>query len=240
MWQLLGFHSSHTLSILINPPKTNQNSNTTFHVFFSSPDHKSPYPGAQQPPNPSAKVVQPSTDKNVHQVRLNCWDTSGQDKFATLAKKYYMDAEAALVCFDLTDAASWDKLKFWVEEVQKVEPDCLIVIVGTKKDMIVPISKAVKDKYPYEDFNVSRQRAISVDDVRDYALTIGAVVFETSAKLDADLPACDHIFEVFNFIAHEVTFRREEAKALGLGQKQASPNQINMDQARTEKKDGCC
>ena len=36
-------------------------------------------------------------------IKLNLWDTAGQDRFESVTKLYFRDAEAAIVVYDITD-----------------------------------------------------------------------------------------------------------------------------------------
>ena len=54
-----------------------------------------------------------------------------------MSRMYYRGAKAAVVCYDVTDARTWEKVKFWVEELKKNESECRIYIVGTKIDLLV-------------------------------------------------------------------------------------------------------
>ncbi|GET86585.1 small GTP-binding protein Rab7, putative [Leishmania tarentolae] len=46
-------------------------------------------------------------EKNSRCVRLQVWDTSGQDDFVTLTTAFYRNCQGALLCFDLrTDSPS--------------------------------------------------------------------------------------------------------------------------------------
>lgn len=216
--------------------------------FFSNPDHKSLYPDVSQPKQDvinnkngtASNAVALPTDPDIMHAKLNIWDTAGHERYAKITKKYYHEADACLVCYDLTDPESWEKLQVWVQEVQNVEPDCLIILVGTKKDMLVQIPKSLKEKYHDEQFTELRPRAVNVDEVRDYALSVGAVVFETSAKFDNELPFCDYTMELFSFIAHEVQFRRSEDEKLGLNKRPENPNRIDIHQTQSQKQGGCC
>ena len=38
-----------------------------------------------------------------------------------MSRIYYRGAKAAIVCYDLSDAQSFTKAKFWVEELKKNE-----------------------------------------------------------------------------------------------------------------------
>jgi small GTP-binding protein len=69
-------------------------------------------------------------------VTLGVWDTAGSERYESLTRHYFTNAESAFVCFDLTDLASWQKVSFWVGELHKIEPNCRIYIIGTKLDLI--------------------------------------------------------------------------------------------------------
>lgn len=38
-----------------------------------------------------------------------------------MSRIYYRGAKAAIVCYDITEKASFDRVKFWVQELRKNE-----------------------------------------------------------------------------------------------------------------------
>ena len=68
---------------------------------------------------------------------MGLWDTAGSERYEAMTRVYYRGAKAAIVCYDVMNERSWDKLKFWVEEVKMYEEECRIYIVGTKVDVLV-------------------------------------------------------------------------------------------------------
>ncbi|CCM04800.1 uncharacterized protein FIBRA_06993 [Fibroporia radiculosa] len=69
-------------------------------------------------------------------VRLQLWDTAGQERFRSMAPMYYRGANAALLLYDITNAASFDDVRGWLEELKKnCSPDLIIYIVGSKADL---------------------------------------------------------------------------------------------------------
>jgi len=100
------------------------------------------------------------------EITLGIWDTADQQRYESMSRIYYRGAKAALVCFDLTDGKSFDKVKFWVEELMQNEEGCAIYIVGTKLDLI-------QDGTP---------RSHSEEEIKSYAKSISARIYETSAK----------------------------------------------------------
>ncbi|CAG8571386.1 352_t:CDS:2, partial [Scutellospora calospora] len=103
-------------------------------------------------------------------IKFAIWDTAGQERFDPLAPMYYRNAQAAIVVYDVTKAASLDKAKFWVKELQhKANPKIVIALVGNKIDQVQEESgKSV--------------RQVPTEEARAYALKDGLLFFETSAK----------------------------------------------------------
>ncbi|KAM9310958.1 ras-related protein Rab-24 [Gastrophryne carolinensis] len=100
-------------------------------------------------------------------VTLGIWDTAGSERYEAMSRIYYRGAKAAIVCYDLTDRTSFDRVKFWVNELQNFEEHCRIYICGTKFDLIE---------------NDRSKRQVDFHDVQDYADEIKAHLCETSSK----------------------------------------------------------
>ncbi|XP_066934856.1 ras-related protein Rab-24-like [Clytia hemisphaerica] len=113
-------------------------------------------------------------------VTLGIWDTAGSERYEAMSRIYYRGAKAAVVCFDLTDDNSWDRARFWIQEVHGHEEECKIYLCGTKRDLLE-----------------HQDRAIDYHDTTDYADTISAKLFETSSKTG------ENIEELFTEIATE-------------------------------------
>lgn len=48
-------------------------------------------------------------------------DTAGSERYEAMSRIYYRGAKAAIVCYDITDKSSFDRVRFWVEELRKNE-----------------------------------------------------------------------------------------------------------------------
>ncbi|KAG1792432.1 P-loop containing nucleoside triphosphate hydrolase protein [Suillus plorans] len=78
--------------------------------------------------------------KKVHidglKVRLQLWDTAGQERFRSMAPMYYRGANAALLLYDITNAATFEDIRGWLAELKKnCPPELIIYIVGSKADL---------------------------------------------------------------------------------------------------------
>jgi len=62
-------------------------------------------------------------------------DTGGQEKFASLAPIYCRNADAVLLCYDLTNVLSFEKLDKW-RQIGGIPDNAVKVVVGCKKDLV--------------------------------------------------------------------------------------------------------
>lgn len=79
--------------------------------------------------------VHPLTFATSHgPVCFNVWDTAGQDKFGGLRTGYYIQADCAILMFDLTKKSTYLNLNKWYQDILNVCPNIPIVLVGNKFD----------------------------------------------------------------------------------------------------------
>ena len=71
-------------------------------------------------------------------IKLTLWDTAGQEKFKSLTRMYFQDAEAALIVYDCTFRESFEHAKNWIDDLKANVnvPDIIIALVGNKNDAI--------------------------------------------------------------------------------------------------------
>jgi GTP-binding nuclear protein Ran len=74
---------------------------------------------------------------NYGKVRLNIWDTAGQEKFGGLRDGYYVFSDGAILMFDVTNSQSYKHVEKWYNDVTQVK-GCEyipIVLCGNKVDV---------------------------------------------------------------------------------------------------------
>jgi len=102
---------------------------------------------------------------NGNSIKLQLWDTAGQDRFRAIVKAYYRNAVGGLLVFDITNRESFASLDDWYEEVMKyADPHKpVFVLVGNKDDQ-------------------SRQRQVTKEEGMQFARNHNMDYIETSAK----------------------------------------------------------
>ena len=68
---------------------------------------------------------------------LSIWDIGGQQRFEFIRSTFYKGAAGALLVFDLTKRATFDKLNFWKNEIHNFsDENIIIIVVGNKMDLV--------------------------------------------------------------------------------------------------------
>lgn len=130
-------------------------------------------------PTVGAAFVAKDVQINKQKLTIGVWDTAGSERYASMTRHYYQGAEAAVVCYDMTDLGSWNKVKFWVGEILSASEDCILSIVGTKSDLLVKNGGTF-------------QSVVDPSVVKQYAQTIQARSTECSAKTGQNVEKIFH------------------------------------------------
>lgn len=167
---------------------------------------------------------------------IGLWDTSGAERFESLTKHYLQSAVGAVICFDVTDLESWEKVKHWVKEISTVEENCFLAIVACKCDLISQPELGTSIATSPSS-SPRLQRCISADDARKYAQSIDGAYFETSARTGEGAQA------PFLWLAQQWSDRRRGAPAANAAPNTASaPVSLSTSSASSTSSSstGCC
>ena len=119
----------------------------------------------------SAQFVSKTVEIDGKSLKLDLWDTAGQEKYRALAKIFYKDARVIIFVYDITNEKTFEEIKnYWYNETKEnVEEDVIYCLVGNKNDL-------------YEEEKVSEKEA------QEYADQINAIFKSTSALSNTGIP----------------------------------------------------
>ncbi len=96
---------------------------------------------------------------------------------------YYRNAQAALVVYDVTKAASFIKARHWVKELhQQASPGIVIALVGNKLDLCSEDSVESDGDNNEATGETENSRKVAIEEGKQLADEEGLLFFETSAK----------------------------------------------------------
>lgn len=69
-------------------------------------------------------------------IKLQIWDTAGQEAFQSITRSYYRSAAGALLVYDITNKESFQNVANWLEEARiNGNPEMVICLVANKSDL---------------------------------------------------------------------------------------------------------
>ena len=169
-------------------------------------------------------------DLGDKKVKLQIWDTAGQESFKSITRAYYRGAAAALICYDITNHESFGNLYSWLDECKtNGNPEMTLVLVGNKIDL-------------------ADNREVSTEEGRQFAEENEMLFFETSAKTaqkvgDLFQKSASKIYEK---IEKGVIDPKNESYGVKFGTMYNHNNNINSNSLKRKKKTsgdsdgGCC
>lgn len=97
-------------------------------------------------------------------VKLQLWDTSGQERFRTITSSYYRGAHGIFIAYDITDERSFSNVRVWLNEIERYACENVSkLVLGLKADL-------------------SDHRQVSYASAKDFADSMGVPLFECSSK----------------------------------------------------------
>ena len=117
---------------------------------------------------------------NGKEIKLTIWDTSGQERFRSIALKTIKHIDGIVLVFDVTNKKSFDDLNDWITIFRNNFLNPIVILCGNKADI---------DK---QDWEVGRR------DIERLAKNENMRYFEISAK------NMDGIDDGFNFLVNKI------------------------------------
>lgn len=159
------------------------------------------------------------------QVKLQIWDTAGQESFRSITRSYYRGAAGALLVYDITRRDTFKHLSRWLDEArQHSQSNMVIMLIGNKSDL-------------------EHRRAVSTEEGKAFAEEHGLIFMETSAKTaqnveQAFINTADKIHENIQTGVIDVS---NESHGIKVGM--AASNTLTVDKKNdqsAQKSGGCC
>ena len=97
-------------------------------------------------------------------LKVEIWDTAGQEQYRSLTKIFYKDATAAILVYDITRKKSFDEIKnYWYKQLLDCAPSDIVVgLAGNKADLF-------------------DREQVSEEEAKEFAKEIKAIFRPTSA-----------------------------------------------------------
>lgn len=144
-------------------------------------------------------------------VKLQLWDTAGQDRFRNIVASYYRGAQGVILMYDITNQASFQNIKNWYNEtLNHLQASTPKLLVGNKLDL-------------------AGQRTVKLADAQELADRLNMSYLETSAKNNQNIRQA---FETLTRSMLAQVSTTEPMKGIGAG--------TRVKDGKSIKKGNCC
>ena len=147
-------------------------------------------------------------------IKLQIWDTCGQEIYRSLIKNFYRNSSLAIIVYSIDKKSSFKDIDLWLKELRlNSSPDIKIILIGNKSDL-------------------NETREVSYEEGTKY-LEDGCILnfYETSAKTG------DNIKKIFEEIA--IMLYKDYVKYKIDGSVKSNST-IASNKLVNKKKRGCC
>lgn len=119
---------------------------------------------------------------NKSVVNIEVWDTCGQERFRSITKQYYRDAQGIILVFDITDKRTFDHMEDWINDIYNSIPDkskISFILVGNKSDLA--------DKRQVNDYEAAKLAAKNEMEYFEISAYTGNNISEVFQKLSTKI-----------------------------------------------------
>ena len=163
------------------------------------------------------KIIQIDNKK----VKLQVWDTSGQERYRSITKNFYRNADGVMFVCDVTKEKTFDNIKNWLidSEQNANNSNFKKILVGNKIDL-------------------KAERAIDTEQLQNFANKKEMNFYETSAK---DGTNVDHIFtELAKLILEDKSDQQIKEEFSQKNRSLSVYSKESEESNNPKKKKGCC
>jgi len=113
------------------------------------------------------------TLENGKNIKLQIWDTAGQDRFRAITKNYYKGANGIILIYDVTNLQSYENVKNWIAQIkEEANQNVLIYLAGNKIDVSEDLrvvktedGKKIADEFKLPFYETSAKSGINVNKI---------------------------------------------------------------------------
>ena len=120
-------------------------------------------------------------------VKLQIWDTCGQEAYRSLIKNFYRNASLAIVVYSVDDENSFNDIDIWLKQVKSYgTSSCKIFLIGNKIDTdnrMVTTAQGIKCKNDFFFDCFMETSAKSGINTRELFVNCATVLFEENQNL---------------------------------------------------------
>jgi len=159
--------------------------------------------------------------KTVPKIKLEIWDTAGQETFRSITQSYYRNVIGVIVCYDTTNHISFTNVQKWITDIKNINFNPMYyILVGTKSDCI-------------------HLKQVDSDKGKNFATQNNMLFCETSSKLDINVK--DIFVKLTENIYSNCIIAGSKSNHVGIKKNDGKNNDVDANKQLTKSGDfSCC
>nr|CDS30942.1 ras protein Rab 11A [Hymenolepis microstoma] len=150
-------------------------------------------------------------------IKVQIWDTAGQDRYRAITSAYYRGAVGALLVYDIAKYSTFENVNIWLKELKvHADQNIVTILVGNKCDL-------------------RHLRTVTTQEAKQFAEGVGLHFTETSAL---DSTNVDHAF--YTLLEEILKIVRTSSANSDQTLPLSSRPTVTLHQDNKEPKKACC
>ena len=169
---------------------------------------------------------------NDYKIRMQLWDTAGQEKYNSIISNYYKGTDVAIFVYSIDKQETFENIQMWFKHLKENNEDSLNILIGNKLDM-----------------EKEGGRVVSYENAENFARDNNFFLFREVSCKSKETYEIEDIFEIFDEIgkyfyekskdrnnnADSISYKVSDSMRT-LGEK----HRIKKENEKNKKKVGCC
>ena len=169
---------------------------------------------------------------NDYKIRMQLWDTAGQEKYNSIISNYYKGTDVAIFVYSIDKQETFENIQMWFKHLKENNEDSLNILIGNKLDMekegarVVSYENAenfARDNnfFLIREISCKSKEAYEIEDIYEVFDEIGKYFYEKSKDRNNN--------------ADSISYKVSDSMRT-LGEK----HRIKKENEKKKKKVGCC
>ena len=169
---------------------------------------------------------------NDYKIRMQLWDTAGQEKYNSIISNYYKGTDVAIFVYSIDKQETFENIQMWFNHLKENNEDSLNILIGNKLDMekegarVVSYENAenfARDNnfFLIREISCKSKEAYEIEDIYEVFDEIGKYFYEKSKDRNNN--------------ADSISYKVSDSMRT-LGEK----HRIKKENEKNKKKVGCC
>ena len=169
---------------------------------------------------------------NEYKIRMQLWDTAGQEKYNSIISNYYKGTDVAIFVYSIDKQETFENIQMWFKHLKENNDNSLNILIGNKLDT-----------------EKEGGRVVSYENAENFARDNNFFLFREVSCKSKETYEIEDIFEIFDEIgkyfyekskdrnnnADSISYKVSDSMRT-LGEK----HRIKKENEKNKKKVGCC